>query len=237
MKQPMTDIHQHLLWGVDDGAQTPQAMYTMLRQAHKQGIKTVVATPHATPGLEPFDIRLCRERQMEAQHFCDVEGMDLKVLLGAEIAWTNQAILSLRQSRIPTLGDTDYVLLELWRDVSWNVAKDAVRQMIGAGYCPILAHPERYRAFCLFPKYAIRFREETGAMFQINADAILNPIGILQRRFIRTLIDQRAIDLVASDAHDSSDRPVNLAEARKWVAEHTDEAYAANVTNFDEILT
>ena len=221
MKQIMTDIHQHLLWGVDDGARTPKLMETMLRQASEQGIRKVVATPHAVPGFEPFDVGLCRERQMEAQHFCKVSGLDIKVILGAEIAWTDQAVLSLRQSRIPTLGDSDYVLLELWREVSWSVAVDAVRQLIGAGYCPILAHPERYVTFLLSPRKAIRFREETG--------------DFLQCRFIRTLIDKRAVDVVASDAHGSKARPVNLAAAWKWLAVNTDETYAAQVTNFDGV--
>lgn len=237
MMKPMTDIHQHLLWGVDDGPQTPQDMYTMLRQAHEQGIRTVVATPHAIPGLEPFDMGLCRERQREAQHFCDVEGLDVKVLLGAEIAWTCQTVLSLRQSRIPTLGDTDYVLLELWRDVSWKVAEDAVRQLTGAGYCPILAHPERYLAFRMSPGRAIRLREETGVLYQINASALLRPGGILVRRFVRQLLKERAVDLVATDAHGCPERPVNLREARSWLVSHTDKEYASQITNFDGILT
>ena len=237
MKQPMTDIHQHLFWGMDDGAETPAAMYNMLQQAHKQGIRAVVATTHAAPGIEPFDMGLCRERRSEAQYFCDREGLDLKVHIGAEIAWTGQTVLSLRQGRIPTLGDTDYVLMELWRDVSWKVAADAVRQLIGAGYCPILAHPERYRAFLMSPKQAMQFREQTGVLFQINTASVLNPRGVLQQRFIRKLINERAVDVVATDAHGCAERPVNLREARNWLAANTDSAYAAQITNLDGILT
>ena len=233
----MTDIHQHLLWGLDDGAKNPDIMFQMLHQSHKQGIRAVVATPHVLPGLEPFDIGLCRERQAEAQHFCDRNGMNLKVHLGAEISWTHQTVLSLRRSRIPTLGDTDYVLLEFWRDVSWQVAADAVRQLIGAGYCPVLAHPERYRAFLMSPKKALLFRAEYGVLYQLDADAMMNPRGVLQRRFVRTLINERAADAVASDAHGSHERPVNLLAARNWLIANTDEEYASQITNFEGILT
>lgn len=237
MNHSMTDIHQHLFWGIDDGPQTHQVMQAMLRQASEQGIGTVVATPHCTPGLVPFDLGLCRERQAEAQCFGDKEGLDVKVLLGAEIAWTHQTVLSLRQSRIPTLGDTDYVLLEFWRNVSWQVAADAVRQLIGAGYCPVLAHPERYHAFMLSPKKALRFREQSGVLLQVNAASLLNPVSMLQRRFLRILLEQRAIDAVATDAHGCPERPINLLQARKWLAENTDETYAAAVINFDGIFT
>ena len=233
----MTDIHQHLIWGVDDGAKTQSEMYEMLRQAHKQGITTVVATPHAIPGLEPLDLGLCRERQAEAQHFCDQNGLEMKIHLGAEIAWTPQTVLSLRQSHIPTLGDTDYVLLELWRDISWQDAADVVRQLVGAGFCPVLAHPERYHAFVLSPKKVLQFREQSGALLQINAGSLPKPGGILQRRFINMLLKEHAIDAVATDAHGCSQRPINLLQARKWLAAKTDRTYAEYVTNFDGILT
>ena len=48
MKRELTDIHQHLIWGMDDGADSRETMFSMLREAHHQGIKTVVATPHAS---------------------------------------------------------------------------------------------------------------------------------------------------------------------------------------------
>ncbi|MBU5489312.1 CpsB/CapC family capsule biosynthesis tyrosine phosphatase [Butyricicoccus intestinisimiae] len=50
MNQVLTDIHQHLIWGMDDGANSRETMFSMLREAHRQGIKTVVATSHAEPG-------------------------------------------------------------------------------------------------------------------------------------------------------------------------------------------
>ena len=232
----MTDIHQHVLWGVDDGAQTPQVMCAMLEQAHAQNIRAVVATAHAAPGYQPFDIGRYRERLSQAQDFCTAQKLNVQVVPGAEIAWTYQTASALRQKRVPAIGDTDYVLLELWPDISWQAAKDAVCQITRAGYCPILAHVERYRIFTLSPKAAMRFRTETGALFQLNGDTLLNPRGILQRRFCRVLLSGRAIDVVATDAHDCEARPVNLATAYSWLLENTDETYARDLTTFGEVL-
>ena len=83
--------------------------------------------------------------------------------------------MALRQGKVPTIGGTDYVLLELWRDISWQAAADAVSQLTRAGYCPVLAHPERYLAFLRSPKKTLRFRYETGVLLQVNANTILNP--------------------------------------------------------------
>lgn len=236
MIQAMTDIHQHFLWGMDDGAENPEIMYNMLRSASLQGIRTVVATPHVTPGLTPFDMTMFRERLTEAQNFCKSETLNLRVLPGAEIMWTSQISLSLRQGAIPTLGETDYVLLELWPNISWRAARNAVDQVIRAGYCPVLAHVERYRVFVMSPKAAIRFRNETGVMLQINADTLVNPGRYMERRFCRILLNEEAVDAIATDAHDCVHRPVNLLAAHKWLTANTDEKYANKLTSFGGVF-
>lgn len=237
MKQELTDIHQHLLWGIDDGADSREIMYSMLREAQRQGIKTVVATSHARPGLQPFDMGLYTERLTEAQCFCKTEDLGICVLPGAEIAWTHQTPLALRQGRIPTMGGTDYVLLELWRNISWQAAQDAVKQLTRAGYCPVLAHPERYLAFIRSPKKTLQFRNETGAMLQLNADTVLFPRNYWERRFTEYLLKEGAVDAIASDAHDCINRPVNMEAAYQWLTIHTDAAYAKELVTFGGELT
>lgn len=237
MKQELTDIHQHLLWGIDDGADSKEIMYSMLREAQRQGIKTIVATSHARPGLQPFDMGLYTERLTEAQCFCKTEDLGICVLPGAEIAWTHQTPLALRQGRIPTMGGTDYVLLELWRNISWQTAQDAVKQLTRAGYCPVLAHPERYLAFIRSPKKTLQFRNETGALLQLNADTVLSPRNYWERRFTEYLLKEGAVDAIASDAHDCINRPVNMEAAYQWLTIHTDAAYAKELVTFGGELT
>jgi protein-tyrosine-phosphatase len=237
MKQELTDIHQHLLWGIDDGADSREIMYSMLREAQRQGIKTIIATSHARPGLQPFDMGLYTERLTEAQCFCKTEDLGICVLPGAEIAWTHQTPLALRQGKIPTMGGTDYVLLELWRNISWQAAQDAVKQLTRAGYCPVLAHPERYLAFIRSPKKTLQFRNETGALLQLNADTVLSPRNYWERRFTEYLLKEGAVDAIASDAHDCINRPVNMEAAYQWLTIHTDAAYAKELVTFGGELT
>ena len=237
MKQELTDIHQHLLWGIDDGAASRETMYSMLREAQRQGIKTIIATSHARPGLQPFDMGLYTERLTEAQCFCKTEDLGICVLPGAEIAWTHQTPLVLRQGRIPTMGGTDYVLLELWRNISWQAAQDAVKQLTRAGYCPVLAHPERYLAFIRSPKKTLQFRNETGTMLQLNADTVLSPRSYWERRFTEYLLKEGAVDAIASDAHDCINRPVNMEAAYQWLTLHTDATYAKELVTFGGELT
>lgn len=228
----LTDIHQHLLWGLDDGPGTPDAMQAMLLEAHRQGIAQVAATCHACPGMTPFDRGLYQARLEEAQAFCRSQSLAVQVLPGAEIAWTYQTVSSLRQGKLPTLGSTDHVLLELWRDVSLQEAKSAVRSLIGAGYRPVLAHVERYRCFSWWPGQALKFRAETGALFQVNAATLLRPCSWQQRWLVRNLLEAHGMDAVATDAHGSDARPINLRQAHEWLLQHTQADYARVLTTF-----
>ena len=237
MTSGMTDIHQHLLWGLDDGAQTPESMQDMLLEARRQGISQVAATCHVCPGMEPFDEGLYRERLAEAQAFSHHAGLGVQVLPGAEVAWTYQTVTALRQGKALRLGGTDAVLLELWQDVSLQEARRAVRSLISAGYCPVLAHVERYRCFSWWPQQAVKFRAETGALFQVNAGTLLAPRSLTEKRFVRRLLESRAFDAVATDAHGSQARPINLQAAQAWLQEHTDAAYAQTLTTFSGELT
>ena len=44
------DLHNHLTWDVDDGIPTKEDTITVLNQARREGIKTIVATPHFVLG-------------------------------------------------------------------------------------------------------------------------------------------------------------------------------------------
>lgn len=232
MTYGLTDIHQHLLWGLDDGPDSPEGMHEMLHQAQRQGIRTIAATCHVCPGYEPFDLALYRERLAQAQAYCEENGLAVAVVPGAEVAWTYQTPAALLQGRVPTLGETDYVLLELWRDISLQQARDAVERLMRAGYSPVLAHVERYRCFSWSPRRALRFREETGALFQVNAATLMQPRGFVEQRFVRQMLKARGFDAVATDAHGCASRPVNLREAHDWLLRHTDEQYAREMTTF-----
>ena len=50
-----TDMHCHVIWGVDDGAETRQETFQMLDEAKKDGIDRIICTPHVFPGEVAFD--------------------------------------------------------------------------------------------------------------------------------------------------------------------------------------
>ena len=98
------DIHHHLIYGMDDGAQTWEQTRQMLTSAWKNGIDRIIATPHAEPGMEPFPMEQLTRRIQKAQSWCDEQRMQMEILPGCEIFYTPQTVCMLREGLIPTLA-------------------------------------------------------------------------------------------------------------------------------------
>lgn len=232
----MSDLHQHVLWGLDDGANSPEMMHAMLKMAHAQKIRRIAATPHACPGYRPFDIALYNERLAEAQAFCDMNDMDITLMSGAEIMWTYNTVSALRRGQVPTLNDTDCVLIEFWENITWDEVRTAVKSVLHAGYMPIIAHVERYWSFMLNPRRAIALRKEFPVAYQLNASAVLSPASFTHRIFVSRMLNAQAFDVLASDAHNCEGRRIRLGKAFDLVAEQHGSEYAQSLVNYDGVV-
>lgn len=226
------DIHQHVLWGLDDGPATRKKMHALLRQDVENGVRLVYATTHAAPGLQRFDASLYRKRLKEANAYCQKQGWPLRIRSGCELYYSPAAVDALLDGRLPTLGGSRYVLLEFSEDVTPARIGKAANSLYRAGYRPILAHVERYRCLVRSPARALAVRDEFGVLFQMNCETVLRPRGFFQRRFVRAMLEEQAVDVLASDAHDASRRPVQMRTAFQKVARECGKRYAKEITEF-----
>lgn len=237
MKTGFVDIHQHLLWGMDDGAESRQVMLEMLNQAQEQQIRYICATSHAMPGIRPFDLCGYEQRLAQAQQLCDQNRWPIRLLPGAEVAWTFNTLNALKQGRVPTLNHSDYVLLEFWPTIRWNEVEDAVRQTLCAGFVPVLAHVERYRCFFWNPRQAVVMKQRYPIFYQVNTSSILGREGFLPSRCAGALLKRRLVDAVATDAHNCTARPPQMQQAYQRLKTEYDEQYADALTHFREVLS
>ena len=79
MTAGFVDIHHHLLYGVDDGSQSLQMSLKMAQKAYAEGTRTIIATPHVTPGVERIALDTFEKRLRELRAACKREGMDLHI--------------------------------------------------------------------------------------------------------------------------------------------------------------
>ena len=112
MHSAFTDLHTHILPGVDDGAKDLEKALEMLRMQKACGVERVALTPHFYPLREEFQSFLDKRQQAYEGLLpnWDAESMpDLR--LGAEVHYS-PALAELDLRRL-TIGQSDYLLLEL----------------------------------------------------------------------------------------------------------------------------
>ena len=209
-----TDIHHHILCGMDDGARSPGEMHAMLRRAADDGIARIVATPHVTPGVKYFDRERYDRALEEARAYCRAEQIPIALYPGAEILYTDQTCRLLAEGRVPTLAGTEYVLVEFSPDVRYDRLSDALTRILRAGFLPVIAHAERCRCLTRHLSRLAKLRRELDVCCQVNCASIIRPGDFFTRRFIGKLLEWELVDVIATDAHHADGpRTVNMREA------------------------
>ena len=207
-----TDVHSHFLYGIDDGAQTKAEMEGMLDAAYADGITSLFATPHVTPGVYPSDYALIRRRLTEARTYCHAKGYQLQVYSGAEIMFTPALERIAREGHLPTLADSANILLEFVPDISYQEMEAAIGMLMRSGYSVILAHIERYDCL-LHRKNAYRLKDRYGLRYQVNCNSVLQRKGFLRDRHLTVWLKSEIVDFVATDSHDTHRRPPQMDAA------------------------
>ena len=233
---PVIDLHTHVLWELDDGADSFETTTQMLARMHASGITHIACTPHADPGYRPFDNQTYFQKLSEAQDWANHALPGLRLLSGCEISWTYHTVEALRQKQVPTLNGTHYALIEFPASISVYELKSALSKLSSIGITPVIAHAERISALLWQPKKALRLKDEMPFLYQLNAQTLLQKSGPVMKHFLNVMLKERAIDILSSDAHNLSSRPPVLAEARAVLSALTDPAYADKATGFTGVI-
>ena len=165
-----SDIHSHFVYGIDDGAQTLENMEAMLDAAAADGVSRLIATPHMTPGVHQFNEERLWRHLSEARAYCQICGYDLALYSGAEILYTPAMEHYMSSHRLPTLADSQCVLIEFSPTIPYAEIVTAVELLERNGYTPILAHVERYQALRGMNIYNLK--EQSSALYQVNCNTV-----------------------------------------------------------------
>ncbi len=233
------DIHHHIIYGVDDGPQTLEEARQMLALAYADGTRHIIATPHFNPTGYCPEIDLLQERLAELKAVCADEYPDLQLQLGAEVLFGEGIRRKLRAGAIPTLADSNYVLLEFVPGVSEDKLERAVRHLANGGYVTVLAHSERCPAITGNLKFTKYLKEKYGVLIQVNANTFVSRQRFHVKRFLKKALWLGIIDLVASDAHNTKNRRTMMKNAYVFLTEKYDKNQVNSLfyPTFTDIIT
>lgn len=211
----MTDVHSHILPGLDDGAGDWETSKKMLEIAYGQGIRTIIATPHFMPQGKQAAPRQIRETVSRLQKEADNLGMDMTIHAGNEIYFCREVPEMLEQGEILTLADSDYVLVEFAPLDDARYIRNSLAELQSAGFLPVLAHAERYENLCKKPFDRIAELRNMGILIQVNAASIEGKMGKLVQKQVAVLLKKQMVDLIGTDAHSAGSRAPYVDKARE----------------------
>ena len=223
----MTDIHCHILPGVDDGADSLQEALAMARMAWESGVRRIIATPHCNLPLEEGNYRSgVMTRRFNALNKAVREaGIGVEILPGAEVFATPEVPQLLREKKLYTLAGSRYLLMEFFFDEDPDTMDAILQEVAQQGYVPVIAHPERYDAVQRAPHMAARWFG-SDYVIQLNKGSILGRLGRRAESTADWILGRGLAHIVASDAHSSAVRTPHMTERRRYLTDRCDGVYA-----------
>ena len=210
----MIDIHSHILPGLDDGSQSWEMTLEMCRLAIRDGITHIVATPHAddTYVYSPDRVRgLIAELE-------DKIGDQLAISMGCDFHLSFENIEdAIAHPRRYTIASKQYLLIELSEYGIPPQITESFWRLEAAGITPVITHPERNTILQRRPERVLEW-VDAGCLAQVTASSVTGLWGDSARRFAMWLLENDAVHVLASDAHDDKYRKPILSEARDAVS-------------------
>jgi protein-tyrosine phosphatase len=199
LSELVTDMHSHLLPGIDDGSPDTDASALLIAGLQDLGFQKLVTTPHIMSDL----YRNSRESIATAHELLQTSfnnNCPIPIRHAAEY-FLDEHVDELMAKNIPLLTIRDnWVLVEFSFVTPPMDLKEKLFALQIKGYKPILAHPERYTYF-YNQKRMFDDLKDAGCLFQINLLSFTNYYGKVAHDLANYLLKKNYVDLLGTDLH------------------------------------
>lgn len=197
----------------------------MAEMAIEDGITHVVGTPHANDEYF-FDGNLVRQRRNELQSRL---GNRLTLGMGCDFHLSVENLEKIRSSpKKYSINHKRYLLLEFADFAIPPTAEEALHGLQLLGLSPIITHPERNQLIRSQPQRLWGWLKQ-GCYVQVTAQSLLGKWGETAKKQVEDWLDQNVVHFVASDAHNTTHRPLQLRQAYRVVAGRWGESLARSL--------
>lgn len=157
----------------------------------------------------------------------NASALDVRLYAGNEVLWFDSMTERLQSGEILTLADSHYTLIEFYPEESYQTILRAIRNVRNAGYRPIIAHAERFKAI---QEHGLAEVRDLGAYVQLSTEPLSHKglSGLFDRetKFIQKALRNQETDFLGTDMHRVDRRPPVLRDAIDWIQRNLDADYA-----------
>jgi tyrosine-protein phosphatase YwqE len=194
-----TDMHSHLIPGIDDGSDSLETSIRLITGMMELGYKKFITTPHIqgefyqnTPHTILSGLERVR-RELKKQN------IQAEIDAAAEYLIDDQFEAKYKEGELLTFGKK-HLLIELSYFNEHPRLKEFLFDLQIDGYKIILAHPERYAYwFNNFKKY--EELKDRGIFFQLNITSLTGYYSADVKKMAEKFVNENMIDFAGSDMH------------------------------------
>ncbi|CAL66947.1 tyrosine-protein phosphatase [Christiangramia forsetii] len=193
----ITDFHNHILPGIDDGAKTVEESISLIKEFENIGINKFVATPHVMNDYYPNTIETIEDAFKKLKsNLSTSTHLDYSAEYMMDQNFTeiieNQNLLPIKDNKV--LVEMSYFQPPInINQILFNLQNNL--------FSPILAHPERYTYWHSRDLEKYKNIKSRGCNFQLNMLSLSNHYGKGIHKIALRLIENDLIDYISSDAH------------------------------------
>lgn len=213
----MIDIHCHILAGIDDGPDTVEESLEMAKLAVREGITTIIATPHHLNGSYENTRQMIFTEVDKLNEVLNAAKIPLTVLPGQETRIHGEMVENYEKGEILTLTNSNqYVFVELPSSHVPRYTNQLLYDIQLLGLTPIIVHPERNSEIMESPDLLYKL-VKSGTLTQVTASSVTGRFGKKIKKFTNDLIEHNLTHFIASDAHNTTSRSFHLREAYETI--------------------
>lgn len=195
-----TDIHSHILPGIDDGSPDIATSLQLVQGIYSLGIRKTVATPHIISDLYRNTPATINAALSKLKIACAEAKIDIAIQAAAEYMLDDHFLQLLRDTSPLLTIHKNLILTEQSFATETDNLHRIAFEMITAGYRPIMAHPERYHFY--HQNYDAYSRlKDMGFLLQLNLLSLTGYYGKPVARAAKYLMANKLIDIVGTDMH------------------------------------
>lgn len=195
-----TDIHCHVIPGIDDGSPDVATSVELVERMQGWGIKRIIASPHVTQDSFENTPETVAPAFAALKKELEAKGCDVQLSHSAEYRMDEFFMAQLQENNIVPMPN-GYLLVEnSFIQEPWNLDR-LLFDLKVRGYKPVLAHPERY--YYYYGNKRVRYDEihATGTLFQINLLSLAGYYGKDEKTVAEHLIEKGYVDFIGTDLH------------------------------------
>lgn len=195
-----TDIHSHLLPGIDDGSPNMERTINYIKELNKLGYKKLITTPHVKAGIYPNTPQIITNVLEQVQNALRAENIEVILEAAAEYLLDEEFENLLLNKQILSFDQKKYVLIEMSFIAPPPNLSEIIFSLKTQGYTPIMAHPERYGYWWDYIDKISNLRD-TGCLLQLNLLSLTGYYGKEVKQVSTKMLELGLIDFVGTDLH------------------------------------